>query len=112
MEADVVVPEKRQRKKSGGGSVRRSHVTPPHWTKAIMKQHQLSRGKRLTKPILFGTLIVGLAAAFFNRHRFFEDVEELKAQERARNEAKRIEILERRQRQLEEAAEKRRAGSS
>lgn len=33
-----------------------------------MKQHQLSAGKRLTKPILFGTLIVGLATAFFNRY--------------------------------------------
>lgn len=36
-----------------------------------MKQHQLSAGKRLTKPILFGTLIVGLATAFFNRYGLF-----------------------------------------
>lgn len=77
-----------------------------------MKQHQLSAGKRLTKPVLFGTLIVGLATAFFNRHRFFEDVEELRAQERARNDAKRMEILERRQRQIDEVAEKKKGGSS
>lgn len=49
---------------------------------------------------------------FACRHRFFEDVEELRAQERARNDAKRMEILERRQRQIEEAAEKKRGGSS
>ncbi|TMS22494.1 hypothetical protein E3U43_012759 [Larimichthys crocea] len=77
-----------------------------------MKQPQLSRGKRLTKPILFGSLIVGLAVAFVNRHRFFEDVEELRAQERARNNARRMEIIERRQRQIEEIAEKKRGGSS
>lgn len=79
---------------------------------ATMKQHQLSTKKRLTKPILFGTLIVGLAAVFFNRHRFFEDVEELRAQERARNEARRVEILERRMKQIEDVAEKKRGGSS
>ncbi|KAL6094485.1 uncharacterized protein ACO6RY_15885 [Pungitius sinensis] len=77
-----------------------------------MKQHQLSAAKRRTKPILFGTLIVGLATAFFNRHRFFEDVEELRAQERERNEAKRLEVMERRMRQIDEVAKKRRAGSS
>eukprot|EP00064_Thunnus_orientalis_P009776 superscaffoldBa00001265_g9802 len=77
-----------------------------------MKQHNLSAGKRLTKPILFGTLIVGLATAFFNRHRFFEDMAEIRAQERARNDAKRMEILERRQRQIDEAAEKKKGGSS
>ncbi|TKS89478.1 hypothetical protein D9C73_023603 [Collichthys lucidus] len=77
-----------------------------------MKQHQLSRGKRLTKPILFGSLVVGLAVAFVNRHRFFEDVEELRAQERARNDAKRMEIMERRQRQIDEVAEKKRGGGS
>lgn len=77
-----------------------------------MKQHNLSAGKRLTKPILFGTLIVGLATAFFNRHRFFEDVAEIRAQERARNDAKRMEILERRQRQIDEAAEKKKGGGS
>ncbi|KAM7370417.1 hypothetical protein PAMP_009969 [Pampus punctatissimus] len=77
-----------------------------------MKQHRLSARKRLTKPILFGTLVVGLATLFFNRHRFFEDVAEIRAQERAANEAKRMEILERRQRQKDEAAEKKRGGSS
>lgn len=46
------------------------------------------------------------------RHRFFEDVEELRAKERARNDAKRMEILERRQRQMEELAEKKRGGGT
>lgn len=77
-----------------------------------MKQHQLSAGKRLTKPILFGTLIVGLATAFFNRHRFFEDVDVLRAEERARNEARRMEVLERRQRQIAEVVEKKKGGDS
>ncbi|KAK5851231.1 hypothetical protein PBY51_002040 [Eleginops maclovinus] len=77
-----------------------------------MKQHQLSAVKRLTKPFLFGTLIVGLGTAFFNRHKFFEDVEKLRAQERERNETKRREILERRMRQIEEVAEKNRGGIS
>lgn len=77
-----------------------------------MKQHKLSAVKRLTKPVLFGTLIVGLATAFFNRHSFMEDVAELRAQERARTDAKRMEVLERRQRQMEELAEKKRGGSS
>ncbi|KAG7234103.1 hypothetical protein INR49_005817, partial [Caranx melampygus] len=72
-----------------------------------MKQHKLSAGKRLGKPILFGTLIVGLATAFFNRHSFMEDVAELRAQERERTNAKRMEVLERRQRQIEELAERR-----
>lgn len=71
-----------------------------------MKQHQLSAVKRLTKPILFGTLIVGLATAFFNRHRFFEDLAEMRAQERAKNDAKLMEVLEMRKRQMEELAEK------
>lgn len=71
-----------------------------------MKQHQLSAIKRLTKPILFGTLIVGLATAFFNRHRFFEDLAEMRAQERAKNDAKLMEVLEMRKRQMEELAEK------
>ncbi|KAJ8390688.1 hypothetical protein AAFF_G00100680 [Aldrovandia affinis] len=71
-----------------------------------MKQHQLSFAKRLTKPILFGALLVGLGAAFFNRHVFFDDVVELRAQERARNDAKLLEVLERRQRQMEVLAEK------
>ncbi|KAB5555664.1 hypothetical protein PHYPO_G00036690 [Pangasianodon hypophthalmus] len=77
-----------------------------------MKQHKLSAKKRLTKPLLFGTLIAGLATAFYNRHLFFEDVEELRAQERARNDAKRLEVLERRQKQIEELVEKRNAGNS
>ena len=34
---------------------------------AAMEPHRLSAGKRLAKPLLFGTLVVGLAAAFFNR---------------------------------------------
>lgn len=40
------------------------------YTKTIhfsMKEPKLSAGKRLTKPILFGTLLVGLASAFLNR---------------------------------------------
>lgn len=45
-----------------------------------------------------------------HRHKFFEDLEELRAQERARNEALRIEVMERRLRQIEELAEKRRGG--
>ncbi|KAL3051842.1 hypothetical protein OYC64_001965 [Pagothenia borchgrevinki] len=73
-----------------------------------MTNHQLSAVKRLTKPFLFGTLLVGLGTAFFNRHKFFEDLEELKAQERERNEAKRREIMERRMMQIEEVAEKKR----
>lgn len=77
-----------------------------------MKQHQLSAAKRLTKPVLFGTLVLGLFTAFLNRHRFLEDVEDLRAQERERHQAKMMEILERRQRQLEEVAEKKRGASS
>lgn len=77
-----------------------------------MKQHKMSSGKRLTKPILFGTVVVGLATAFFNRHRFFEDVAELRAEERARNDAKRMEVLERRQRQREELIEKKKQAGS
>lgn len=75
-----------------------------------MKQHRLSASKRLAKPLLFGTVIAGLAIAFINRHRFFEDVAKLRAQEQARNDAKRIEILERRQRQIEQVAEWKRGG--
>lgn len=77
-----------------------------------MKQNKLSAGKRLAKPILFGTIIVGLAAAFINRHRFFEDVVELRAQERARNDTKRLEVLERRQKQIDELTEKKQQGGS
>lgn len=46
------------------------------------------------------------------RHKFFEDVDELRAQERERNNAKRMEILERRQRQIEEVIEKKKRASS
>lgn len=46
------------------------------------------------------------------RHRFFEDVDELRAQERERNNAKRVEVLERRHRQIEEVIEKKRGASS
>lgn len=74
-----------------------------------MNQHQLSARKRFAKPILFGTLFLGLTTAFINRHWFFEDVEELRAQERARNNARRLEVIERRQRQLIEVAEKKKA---
>lgn len=77
-----------------------------------MKPSKLSTGKRLTKPILFGTLLVGLATAFMNRHLFMEDVVDLREQERSRNEVKRQEVLERRQRQFDEVTEKKRAGGS
>ncbi|GAA6104638.1 uncharacterized [Tachysurus ichikawai] len=77
-----------------------------------MEQHKLSAKKRLTKPLLFGALITGLATAFYNRHLFFEDVEDLRAKERARNDAKRLEVLERRQKQIEELVEKKNAGNS
>ena len=42
----------------------------------------------------------------FPRHLFFEDIAAIRAQERARNEAKLMEILERRHRQMEELADK------
>ena len=45
------------------------------------------------------------------RHRFFEDIHEIRAEERARNNAKLMEVMERRQRQMEELAEKRAGGS-
>ncbi|MEQ2309661.1 hypothetical protein AMECASPLE_001011 [Ameca splendens] len=76
-----------------------------------MRQHQLSVGKRLTKPILFGTVLIGLATAFINRHMFFEDVDDLRAQERERNKSKRMEVLERRQKQKDELAEKKKQGT-
>ncbi|KAJ3608402.1 hypothetical protein NHX12_025449 [Muraenolepis orangiensis] len=75
-----------------------------------MKQTQLSAKKRLTKPILFGTLIVGMATIFFNRHMFFKDVEDLRAQERERNNGKLAEVLERRRKQMEDLAEKKGGG--
>ncbi|KAJ8246259.1 hypothetical protein GJAV_G00265570 [Gymnothorax javanicus] len=71
-----------------------------------MKQYRLSARKRLAKPILFGTLLVGLATAFYNRHLFFTDIADIRAQERARNDARLLEVLERRQRQMDELAEK------
>ncbi|KAJ8283475.1 hypothetical protein COCON_G00023250 [Conger conger] len=71
-----------------------------------MNQSRLSARKRLTKPILFGTVLVGLATAFYNRHVFFEDIAGLRAQERARNDTRLLEVLERRHRQMEELAEK------
>ncbi|KAK7134763.1 hypothetical protein R3I93_018006 [Phoxinus phoxinus] len=77
-----------------------------------MNQSKLSTVKRLTKPILFGTLFVGLATAFMNRHLFLEDVADLREQERSRYEVKRQEVLERRQRQFDEVAEKKSAGGS
>ncbi|KAK5620430.1 hypothetical protein CRENBAI_024296 [Crenichthys baileyi] len=76
-----------------------------------MRQHKLSSGKRLAKPILFGTVLIGLATAFINRHMFFEDVDDLRAQERARNKSKRMEVLERRQKQKDELAEKKKQGT-
>ncbi|KTF86776.1 hypothetical protein cypCar_00011824 [Cyprinus carpio] len=75
-----------------------------------MKPSKLSTGKRLTKPILFGTLLVGLATAFLNRHLFMEDLADLREQERSRNEAKRLEVLERRRKQMDEHVEKKSAG--
>ncbi|KAG1954722.1 hypothetical protein F2P79_008883 [Pimephales promelas] len=77
-----------------------------------MKQTKLSTGKRLTKPILFGTLLVGLATAFMNRHLFMEDLADLREQERSRNEVKLQEVLERRQRQFDEVTEKKNARGS
>ncbi|KAF3704101.1 hypothetical protein EXN66_Car019789 [Channa argus] len=77
----------------------------------MMKQHRLSASKRLAKPVLFGTIIVGLATAFINRHMFFQDVAELRAQEQARNNAKKMEVLERRQKQIEKVAEKKKGDS-
>ncbi|MED6261050.1 hypothetical protein ATANTOWER_000213 [Ataeniobius toweri] len=76
-----------------------------------MRQHKLSVGKRLTKPILFGSVLIGLATAFINRHMFFEDVDDLRAQERARNKSKGMEVLERRQKQKDELAEKKKQGT-
>ncbi|CAL8260096.1 unnamed protein product [Arctogadus glacialis] len=71
-----------------------------------MNPPQLSAGKRLAKPILFGTLIIGLTTVFYNSNMFFGDVEELRAKERARNDAKLQEVLERRQKQIEHLMEK------
>lgn len=75
-----------------------------------MKPKPLSAGKRLTTPVVFGTLLVGLSALFFNRHMFFADVEEIRAQEQARNNVRRAELLEMRQEQLELLREKKEGG--
>ncbi|KAG9267945.1 hypothetical protein AMEX_G18823 [Astyanax mexicanus] len=75
-----------------------------------MKQYTLSAKKRLAKPLLFGALLTGLATAFYNRHLFFEDLAEIREQERARTDAKLLEVLERRQRQMEELESKKSAG--
>lgn len=57
-------------------------------------------------------ILVTVKLASGCRHKFFEDVDELRAQERERNNAKRMEILERRQRQIEEVIEKKKGASS
>lgn len=57
-------------------------------------------------PLVIVTLACGC------RHTFFEDVDELRAQERERSNAKRLEILERRQRQIEEVIEKKKGANS
>lgn len=71
-----------------------------------MKQSQLSARKRLAKPILFGTLLVGLATAFMNRQWFFQDLGELRAQEQAKYDARLMEVMEQRQKQLAEVEKK------
>lgn len=57
-------------------------------------------------------IIISVTPPPLCRHKFFEDIVELRAQERTRTEAKRIEVLERRQRQMEELAEKRKGRDS
>lgn len=44
------------------------------------------------------------------RHLFFEDLADIRAEERARNNAKLQEVLERRYRQMEDLAEKKNPG--
>jgi len=75
-----------------------------------MKQSQLSKQKRFAKPFLFGTLLVGLATAFFNRHWFFQDLGDLRAQEQAKYNEKYFEVMEQREKQLAEVLAKKRAG--
>lgn len=53
------------------------------------------------------SLLNFLCACVYPRHRFFPEVEELRAQEHQRNEEKRQEVLRRRQEQLAEIAQKR-----
>ncbi|CAL9699526.1 unnamed protein product [Knipowitschia caucasica] len=67
---------------------------------------QLSARKRLAKPLLFGTLLMGLATAFVNRQWFFQDVDGLRAQEQAKYNEKWLEVMEHRQRQLAEVEKK------
>lgn len=66
----------------------------------------------ILKCFLISSSLVIVELAYGCRHKFFEDVEELRAQERQRNNAKRMEILERRQRQIEEVTEKKKGASS
>ncbi|KAL8163242.1 UNVERIFIED_CONTAM: hypothetical protein K2H54_015506 [Gekko kuhli] len=66
----------------------------------------MSVKKHLTKPFLFGSLLCALAIAFVYRHRFFPEIEELRAREHQRYEEKRQEVLQRRQQQLAEMARK------
>lgn len=47
-----------------------------------------------------------------HRHKFLEDVDVLRAEERARNQARRLEVLERRQQQIAEVIEKKKGGGS
>lgn len=72
----------------------------------VMKQSQLSAAKRFGKPVLFGTILVGLASAFLNRHKFFPDVDEVRARERAEYNEKLLDVVERRQRQMDQLAQK------
>lgn len=46
---------------------------------------------------------------FSYRQKFFGDVDELRAQERARHDARRMEVLERRQKQIDDVAQKKQA---
>ncbi|CAM2101920.1 unnamed protein product [Caretta caretta] len=67
---------------------------------------RMSARKRLAKPLLFGSILCALATAFAYRHRFFPEVEELRAREYERYEKKRQDVVERRQKQLAELAER------
>ncbi|CAI5766001.1 Hypothetical predicted protein [Podarcis lilfordi] len=68
-----------------------------------------SAKKRLSKPLLFGGIFCALATAFVYRHRFFPEVEEIRAREYEYYEKKRQEVLQRRQQQLAELAQKKTA---
>ncbi|KAK7919417.1 hypothetical protein WMY93_010701 [Mugilogobius chulae] len=76
-----------------------------------MKQSKLSARKRLAKPFLFGSLLLGLATVYMNRHWFFQDVEGLRAQEQAKYDAKWLDVMEQRQKQLAEVEEKKKGRS-